>query len=70
MSKETKDSMSLKKAGGSNPMFGKTHSEKTKELMRQKALGRKHSEDTKLLIRSKRVILSFMKSVIKRVLNW
>lgn len=34
MSKETKDSMSLKKAGGSNPMFGKTHSEKTKELMR------------------------------------
>lgn len=54
MSKETKDSMSLKKAGGSNPMFGKTHSEKTKELMRQKALGRKHSEDTKLLMSSKR----------------
>ena len=35
-------------------MFGKTHSEKTKELMRQKALGRKHSEDTKLLMSSKR----------------
>ena len=31
-----------------NPMFGKTHSKYTRELIRQKALGRKLSEETKL----------------------
>ena len=36
------------------PLYGKSHNEETKELMRQKALGRKHSEDTKLLMSSKR----------------
>ena len=46
--------MSLKKAGINNPLYGQTHSEETKELMKQKALGRKHSEDTKLKISSKR----------------
>ena len=40
--------MSLKKAKKNNPLFGKTHSKDTIELMRQKALGRIHSEDTKL----------------------
>ena len=52
--------MSLKKTGENNPLFGKTHSEETKNLMRDKALalrsaselgccaGRKHSEETKL----------------------
>ena len=46
--------MSLKKAGINNPLYGKTHSEETKELMKQKALGRKHSEDTKLILSTKR----------------
>jgi group I intron endonuclease len=40
--------MSLKKAKGNNPLFGKTHSKDSIELMRQMALGRIHSEDTKL----------------------
>jgi len=31
-----------------NPLFGKTHSAKSKELMRQKALNRIFSEETKL----------------------
>lgn len=42
--------MGLKRTGELNPMYGKSHSEETKELMRQKALGRKHSEETKLLM--------------------
>lgn len=46
--------MSLKKAGINNPLYGITHSEETKELIKQKALGRKHSEDTKLNMSSKR----------------
>lgn len=46
--------MSSKKVGETNPMYGKTHSEETKELMREKALGRKHSEETKLAMSSKR----------------
>lgn len=33
--------------GENNPLYGKTHSENTKELMRQKALNRKHSCETK-----------------------
>jgi len=40
--------MSLKKAKNNNPLFGKTHSKDTIELMRQKALDRIHSEETKL----------------------
>lgn len=36
-----------------NPLFGKSHSEQTKELIRQKALGRKFCEETKLLISTK-----------------
>ena len=40
--------MSLKKAKENNPLFGKTHSKDTIELMRQKALSRIHSEETKL----------------------
>ena len=46
--------MSLKKAGINNPLYGKTHSEETKELMKLKAIGRKHSEDTKLKMSAKR----------------
>nr|YP_009568376.1 GIY-YIG endonuclease [Orbilia oligospora]QBL02007.1 GIY-YIG endonuclease [Orbilia oligospora]QID02760.1 hypothetical protein [Orbilia oligospora]QID02828.1 hypothetical protein [Orbilia oligospora] len=46
--------MSQKKLGENNPLFGKTHNEKTKELIRQKALGKKHSEETKLLMSSKK----------------
>jgi len=38
----------LKKLKENNPLFEKTHSENSKELMGQKALGRKHSENTKL----------------------
>lgn len=40
--------MSLKKAKNNNPLFGKTHSKDTIELMRQKALGRIYSQETKL----------------------
>lgn len=36
--------------GANNPMYGRQHSEETKELIRQKALGRKHSEETKRLL--------------------
>jgi len=45
---ETKKLMSLKKVKENNPLFGKTHSEYSIELMRQKVLGIKHFEDTKL----------------------
>ena len=40
--------------GELNNLFGKKHSEESKELMRQKALGRIHSEETKLLMSTKR----------------
>lgn len=53
-STETKALMSSRRKGELNPLYGKSHSEKTKELIRAKALGRKHSEDTKLLMSSKR----------------
>lgn len=54
MSEETKELMSLKRTGELNPLYGKSHNEKSKELMRQKALGRKYSEETKLLMSTKR----------------
>jgi len=38
--------MALKKSKENNPLFGKNHTEETKDLIRQKALGRKHSEET------------------------
>ena len=44
---ETNKIMSLK-----NPLFGQTHSEKSKEFLKQKALNLKHSEDTKLKMSS------------------
>ena len=51
---ETRRLMSIQKTGELNPLYGKSHSEETKELMRQKALGRKFSEETKLLMSTKR----------------
>ena len=54
MSAATREIMSSKRKGELNPLYGKFHSEKSKELMRQKALGRKYSEETKLLMSSKR----------------
>ena len=42
--------MSQKKIGDKNPIFGRTLSEKTKELIKQRALGRTHSEETKALM--------------------
>jgi hypothetical protein len=54
MSEEIKKLMSLTRTGELNPLYGKFHSEETKELMRQKALGRKFSEETKLLMSTKR----------------
>jgi len=55
MSEETKNLMSLKKITGElNPIYGKSHSEQCRELIRQKALGRKVSEETKLLMSTKR----------------
>jgi group I intron endonuclease len=53
IAEETKKQMSLKKAGESNPLYGKTHNENTKELMRQRALGRKHSDETKIKMSTK-----------------
>lgn len=46
MSAETKEIMSSKRKGDLNPLYGKSHSEHSKELMRQKALGIKYSEET------------------------
>jgi hypothetical protein len=40
--------MSIKKVKNNNPLFVKTHSKDTIELVRQKALGRIHSKETKL----------------------
>ena len=54
MSDATKEIMSSNRKGELNPLYGKSHSEETKELMRQRALGRKYSEETKLLMSSKR----------------
>lgn len=45
--------MSLKKAGPNNPLYGKIHSEDTKDLMRQKPLGIIHSNETKFKISTK-----------------
>jgi len=53
-SKETKTKISKALKGvytkkkENNPLFGKVHSEDTKNLMKQLALGRKHSDETKL----------------------
>lgn len=44
---ETKNKMSLQRKGEDNYFYGKTHSEPSKEIMRQKALDRKHSIETK-----------------------
>ena len=46
--------MSLKKAKENNPLFGKVHTEKSKELMKKAALGRKHSDETLLKMSSAR----------------
>lgn len=54
MSATTREIMSSKRKGELNPLYGKSHSEESRELMRQKALGRKYSEETKLLMSSKR----------------
>lgn len=54
MSDTTKKLMSSKRTGELNPLYGKSHSEEAKALMRQKALGRKFSEETKLLMSTKR----------------
>ena len=45
--------ISLNNIKENNPLFGKTQSVHTKELIRQKALGRKHSEETILKMSSK-----------------
>ena len=44
---ETKNKMSLQRKGENNYFYGKTHSDHTKEIMRQKALDRNHSVETK-----------------------
>lgn len=44
---ETKNNMSLQRKGENNYFYGKTHSDHTKEIMREKALDRKHSVETK-----------------------
>lgn len=52
-SEETKQKISLKKAGKLNPNYGKTPSELSKELIRLKALERKDSDETKLKMSTK-----------------
>jgi group I intron endonuclease len=44
----------INKKGPELDINKQTHSEETKDLMRQKALGRKHSEETKLIMSTKR----------------
>lgn len=50
MSAATREIMSSNRKGQLNPLYGKFHSEESKQLMREKALGRKYSEKTKLLM--------------------
>jgi hypothetical protein len=45
-SQEWKDKLSEAGSGEKNSMFGKTHKETTKQLMREKAIGRKQSTET------------------------
>jgi len=45
-SQEWRENLSKAGSGDNNSMYGKTHKESSKELMRQKALGRKQSEET------------------------
>lgn len=45
-SQTSKEKMSINSSGDKNPMFGKHHSEETKEKIRQKAIGRKATEET------------------------
>lgn len=40
-------------SGENHPMYGKHHSEETKQLIREKALGREHTEETKKKISEK-----------------
>ena len=47
ISEAGKGRIGVRMFGEDNPMFGLTHSDKTKELIRQKALGRKASEETR-----------------------
>ena len=54
MSEEARRKISLALKGKNNPMWGKTHSDDTKEKMRKKKLGRKLSLKTKLKMSKKR----------------
>ena len=45
-SEEWKEKMSLAKQGEKNNMFGKTHTDETKQKQREKAIGRKQSLET------------------------
>lgn len=49
--------MSLAKSGTKNPLFGRTHSNKSKQLMRDKKLGTILSEATKKKLLYLRVML-------------
>jgi group I intron endonuclease len=52
--------MSQMKMDSKNPMFGKTHSDATKELIRQSRLGKTHCEETKTLMSSSRGSLIYI----------
>lgn len=45
---EYRNKMSVKTSGENNGMFGKKHTDETKNKIREKAIGRKFSEETKL----------------------
>jgi group I intron endonuclease len=47
LGEETKKKMSIAHSGENNSMFGRNHSEETKEKLRQIQLGREHSEEEK-----------------------
>lgn len=59
--------MSHKKLVDKKPNFGKTVYEKTKELIRQRALGRVHTEETKAIMSQKKkkiILLIYMKKTL------
>jgi len=51
---ESKDKMRKSKIGAKNPLYAKTHSESTKDLMSKAKLGKNQSDSTKDLISMKK----------------
>lgn len=54
-SEKRKLEYSIMLKGSKNPMFGKNHSDKTKEILRKKATGKTHTAETKIKMSENRV---------------